>query len=86
MPTQPALRSERTAGNKMASPVEAADRVVEFWREAGPSLCFSKDPSFDARFRERFLALHESAARGELRGWPARLDASYVGSSARRSS
>jgi len=46
-----------------------AEAVVQFWRDAGPSLWFAKDPEFDARFRARFLSLHESAARGELRSW-----------------
>ena len=46
-----------------------AGEVVDFWREAGPSSWFAKDAGFDARFRERFLALHERAARGELDDW-----------------
>jgi uncharacterized protein (DUF924 family) len=51
-----------------ASSAEAA-AVVDFWREAGPKLWFAKDPAFDRRFRERFIALHEAAARGELDAW-----------------
>lgn len=51
-----------------AAPAEAA-AVVDFWREAGPILWFAKNPEFDRRFRERFLASHEAAARGELAGW-----------------
>src|SRR5665648_768997 len=51
-----------------ATPVEAA-AVVDFWRDAGPSLWFAKDPEFDRRFRERFLASYEAAARGELADW-----------------
>ncbi|MFZ5890524.1 MAG: DUF924 family protein [Myxococcota bacterium] len=39
--------------------------------EAGPSLWFAKDPAFDRRFRDRFLALHEAAARGSLEDWSA---------------
>lgn len=50
------------------APAEAL-AVLAFWREAGPSLWFAKDDAFDARFRERFLALHERAARGELEAW-----------------
>jgi uncharacterized protein (DUF924 family) len=63
----------------LASPVaevRAADRaatqaaeVVAFWREAGPSKWFAKDEAFDTAFRERFLSLHEAAARGELGAW-----------------
>lgn len=50
----------------MESLAEAAREMVDFWREAGPGLWFAKDPEFDARFRDRFLAAHEVAARGEL--------------------
>ena len=52
-----------------ASDEAEALAVVAFWRDAGPSLWFAKDPAFDVRFRVRFLSLHESAARGELRSW-----------------
>ena len=45
--------------------------VVEFWRAAGAGLWFAKDVGFDRQFRERFLALHEAAARGERAHWPA---------------
>lgn len=45
----------------------AAD-VVGFWREAGPRW-FARDDAFDHEFRERFLALHYAAARGELASW-----------------
>jgi uncharacterized protein (DUF924 family) len=54
----------------MASGTPAtAFSVVEFWREAGPSLWFAKDKAFDHRFRQRLLSTHEAAARGELDGW-----------------
>ncbi len=46
-----------------------ANEVLGFWRDAGPKLWFAHDEAFDARFRERFLALHERAARGELSAW-----------------
>jgi uncharacterized protein (DUF924 family) len=49
-------------------PAEAA-AVIEFWRDAGPQRWFKPDDAFDTQFRERFLALHERAARGELDGW-----------------
>jgi uncharacterized protein (DUF924 family) len=45
------------------------ERVLEFWREAGPSRWFRKDDAFDADFRARFLAAHEAAARGDLDSW-----------------
>lgn len=46
-----------------------AREVVAFWEGAGPALWFAKDDEFDRRFRERFLHLHEAAARGDLDGW-----------------
>jgi uncharacterized protein (DUF924 family) len=52
-----------------ASTPPQAYSVVEFWREAGPSLWFAKDKAFDRRFRERLLTTHEAAARGDLDGW-----------------
>jgi uncharacterized protein (DUF924 family) len=52
-----------------ASDAATAFTVVEFWREAGPSKWFAKDKDFDRRFRERLLATHEAAARGDLDGW-----------------
>lgn len=48
-----------------------AREVFDFWRAAGPALWFAKDADFDSRFRERFLADHEAAARGELERWMA---------------
>jgi uncharacterized protein (DUF924 family) len=53
-----------------AAPPEARE-VVAFWEGAGPALWFAKDDEFDRRFRERFLGLHDTAARGELDGWSA---------------
>lgn len=46
-----------------------ASSVIDFWRAAGPKLWFAKDAEFDRRFRERFLSLHDAAARGELGDW-----------------
>jgi uncharacterized protein (DUF924 family) len=43
--------------------------VVRFWRNAGPARWFTKSGAFDRQFRDRFLALHEAAARGEHHGW-----------------
>jgi uncharacterized protein (DUF924 family) len=53
-----------------AAPAEARE-VVAFWEGAGPALWFAKDDGFDRRFRERFMPLHEAAARRELDGWNA---------------
>lgn len=46
-----------------------ANEVVAFWQDAGPALWFAKSPEFDRRFRERFLALHEAAARKQHEHW-----------------
>jgi uncharacterized protein (DUF924 family) len=48
---------------------EDAASVVAFWREAGQDKWWRKDEAFDRVFRERFLALHERAATGELDDW-----------------
>ena len=50
-------------------PPAEATAVVDFWRTVGPSSWFAKDDDFDRRFRERFLELHEAAARGDLDAW-----------------
>lgn len=50
-------------------PAPSPAELLSFWREAGPSRWFRKDDAFDREFRERFLATHEAAARGELDGW-----------------
>ena len=58
---------------EVQAPAEARE-VVAFWEGAGPALWFAKDDAFDRRFRERFLALHEAAAHGDLDGWNATPD------------
>jgi uncharacterized protein (DUF924 family) len=55
----------------MTTPPAAAQDLVAFWREAGPSRWYRKDTAFDRAFRDRFLATHEAAARGELDAWAA---------------
>lgn len=55
----------------MHSTIPEAAAVLAFWEEAGPARWFRPDPEFDARFRERFLPLHERAAAGALDGWAA---------------
>ena len=54
--------------NKPTALATAAE-VVSFWRDAGQSRWFRKDDAFDADFRDRFLATHEAASRGELGTW-----------------
>jgi uncharacterized protein (DUF924 family) len=53
---------------RTSTPARPAE-VIDFWIAAGPELWFAKDPEFDRRFRDRFLADHEAAARGELSYW-----------------
>lgn len=52
----------------------AASDVAGFWRDAGEQAWFRKDAAFDTLFRNRFLAAHEAAARGELDHWLATPD------------
>jgi uncharacterized protein (DUF924 family) len=59
-----------------AGPAKAGE-VLDFWfgREGEPGYgefreaWFTKDPEFDQRVRDRFEALHEAAAAGELDDW-----------------
>jgi uncharacterized protein (DUF924 family) len=52
-------------------PPDHALAVVDFWREAGRERWFAKSAEFDRSFRERFIAAHEAAARGEFARLPA---------------
>jgi len=45
---------------------ENAQTVLAFWRAAGPEKWFTKDATFDAEIRARFLATYEAAAEGRL--------------------
>ncbi len=45
------------------------EEIIRFWREAGPKRWFEPDEGFDAEIRDRFLAVHEQAAAGELADW-----------------
>jgi uncharacterized protein (DUF924 family) len=62
------MTSTAIAEKPIATSAEALE-VVAFWREAGPSMWFAKDDAFDRKFRDRFIRLHEAAARGELKSW-----------------
>lgn len=62
----------------MSQPSPQPQEVLAFWKEAGPERWFKKDAAFDDRFRERFLDLHEAAARGDLRSWTATADGSLA--------
>ncbi|HYD74412.1 DUF924 family protein [Ramlibacter sp.] len=61
-----------------SSSVATPADVVQFWREAGPERWFRKDEAFDRDFRDRFLASHEAAARGELSHWGATAEGSLA--------
>jgi uncharacterized protein (DUF924 family) len=64
-----ATSTSDTAAVVALQPPAEATAVVAFWREAGPSRWFAKDPAFDRTFRDRFLSLHEAAVRGDLVHW-----------------
>jgi uncharacterized protein (DUF924 family) len=66
-----AFMSKRELDCKSMTATEPADadELIDFWLEAGPKRWFKRDDAFDARLRERFLALHERAARDELDDW-----------------
>lgn len=50
--------------------LDEAQKIVAYWRQAGEAgNWFSKSAAFDRDFRNRFLALHEAAARRELDHW-----------------
>ncbi|WGD29610.1 DUF924 domain-containing protein [Ancylobacter sp. WKF20] len=55
-----------------------AEAILAFWRDAGPDRWFAKDEAFDTAIRAQFLAAHEAAARGELRGWEETADGCYA--------
>ncbi|HEX7250979.1 MAG TPA: DUF924 family protein [Burkholderiales bacterium] len=46
-----------------------AGEILRFWFEEHPKDWFVKNPAFDAEMRARFLALHETAAAGQLAHW-----------------
>lgn len=56
---------------QIAITTDQASQVIDFWKQAGPAMWFAKDAEFDRQFREKFLALHEAAMRGELQHWEA---------------
>ncbi len=66
-----------SAGLKSTASIVGAGDILEFWfgppdvRASGLSrkVWFKKDPEFDNEIRERFLATHEAAARGDLDSW-----------------
>ena len=69
-PDQPGASLNARLRQALTVPAEA-QAVVDFWTDAGPAQWFAKRPEFDRTFRERFIAEHEAAARGELTDWMA---------------
>jgi uncharacterized protein (DUF924 family) len=67
---QPNPSAQMPAG-QTAIVTTQASQVINFWKQAGPAMWFAKDAEFDRQFREKFLALHEAAMRGELQHWEA---------------
>lgn len=53
----------------MTPSLEIAAGLVAFWEAAGPERWFSRNEAFDAKIRDRYLALQERAARGEFDAW-----------------
>ena len=53
----------------MTSEIASPQAVVAFWTDAGKDKWFKPNDAFDQQIRERFLATHEAAARGELSDW-----------------
>lgn len=44
--------------------------ILQFWfEELAPAQWWKADPALDAQIHTRFLAVHQQAARGELRAW-----------------
>ncbi|MCT8953196.1 DUF924 family protein [Pseudomonas lundensis] len=56
----------------------APQRVIEFWKNAGPKQWFAKDAGFDKRFRDAFYTAHFYAARRELEHWSAAPDSALA--------
>lgn len=52
----------------------SAQRVVEFWQQAGYDKWFARDEGFDARFHDEFRDAHFAAARREHEDWLATAD------------
>lgn len=67
---QPYPAIQMPAGQAAAATTQAG-QIIDFWTQAGPAMWFAKDAEFDRQFREKFLALHEAAMRGELQHWEA---------------
>ena len=66
--------SAQTPVGQTAIVTAQANQVIDFWKQAGPAMWFAKDAEFDRQFREKFLALHDAAMRGELQHWETSTD------------
>jgi uncharacterized protein (DUF924 family) len=45
------------------------DKILAFWRDAGPDKWFKKDEGFDREIADRFAAIHAEAASGAKDSW-----------------
>lgn len=54
---------------RLKAHLSAPDAVAAFWKPLGHAVWFGKDPVFDQKFRQAFMAEHGAAARGELMPW-----------------
>jgi uncharacterized protein (DUF924 family) len=54
--------------------IATPDRILAFWRAAGPGKWFEPDDSFDGEIRARFVPTYEAAARGVLNHWQDSMD------------
>ena len=52
-----------------SEPTNELERLLDFWRKAGPAKWFAKDAAFDDAFREGFADLHDAAKDGRLDDW-----------------
>lgn len=73
-PGAPAPRTPHAApavATRAAATAASSEAValVRYWKDGGRQLWFGKDLELDRRLRERFLPLHQAAARGELDDW-----------------
>jgi uncharacterized protein (DUF924 family) len=60
---------DTTLTTRLKAHLSSPDAVTQFWKPLGHTVWFGKDPAFDQRFREAFVAEHSAAAQGELMPW-----------------
>jgi uncharacterized protein (DUF924 family) len=60
---------DTTLTMRLRAHLSSPEAVARFWKPLGHDVWFGKDPAFDQKFRETFVAEHGAAARGELMPW-----------------